>query len=113
MSGDTHLRARQYDQAITQLEKAIEIDPNFSLVHSKLRDAYLGKKMFHKAIVEGRTAAILAADSREKAMQSATALWEAYLKSGEEGYWRKRLELAMEKRGRPNMVGVPIRERST
>jgi len=105
VSGDTYLRARQYDRAIVELQKAIEIDPNFSLAHSKLRDAYLGKGQFPEAMAEGRTAAVLAASNREQAVQSATELEEAYLRSGEDGYWRKRLELAMAAKERPDMVG--------
>ena len=104
-SGDTHMRARQYDQAILQLKKAIEIDPNFPLAHSKLRDVYLEKKMFQEAIAEGQTAAILVAESHERAAESAAALSEAYAKYGEDGYWRKRLGLAMEKRERLTVLG--------
>lgn len=98
VSGDTHLRARHYDQAIMQLKKAIEIESNFSLAHSKLRDVFLEKKMFREAISEGRTAAIMAGESHETAEESTAALSEAYAKSGEDGYWRRRVELAMGKR---------------
>lgn len=97
VSGDTNLRARRYDQAIAQLKKAIEIDPNFPLAHAKLRDAYLEKNMFQEAISEGQTAAILVTESHERAAESAAALSKAYAKSGEKGYWRRRVDLAIEK----------------
>jgi eukaryotic-like serine/threonine-protein kinase len=105
VSGDTHLRARQYDQAIAQLKKAIEIEPNFSIAHSKLRDVYLEKKMVQEAISEGRIAEILGGESHERATESTAALSEAYAKFGEDGYWRKRVDSAMEKRDRPSVLG--------
>jgi tetratricopeptide (TPR) repeat protein len=103
--GDTYLRARKYDEAIAQLQKALEIDPNFAAAHITLRDAYLGKGMFHEALAECRATANLSATKREQALQEAGELEQAYLKSGEQGYWRKRLELALADRRRPNLVG--------
>jgi len=105
VSGDTYLRAGQYDQAIAQLKKAIEVDSDFALAHNKLRDAYVGKGMFQDAIVEGWTAARLSTSNREQAMKSAAELEEAFQKAGEDGYWRKRLDIAVAGRERPNMVG--------
>jgi len=105
VSGDTHMRASQYDLAVVQLKKAIEIEPNFSLAHAKLRDVYLDKKMFREAISEGRTAAILSGENEESAEHDTAALLEAYAHSGEDGYWRRRLDLVMEKRKRANVLG--------
>jgi len=103
--GDTYLRARQYDDAIAQFKKAIEIDPNFSLAHTKLRDAYLGIGMYREAIDESRTVAQQHTSKRDRELQGIDELETAYLDSGEDGYWRKRLEIALADRERPDMVG--------
>ena len=47
-----YLSARQYDQAIEQLHRVLEIGPNFSLAHFLLGIAYEQKKEFSKAIAE-------------------------------------------------------------
>ena len=101
-AGEIFMRARQYDRAIAQLKKTMEIDSNFWLAHVDLRDAYAGKKMFDEAIEEGQIAAVLGGEAPEKAAQGAATLRQAYASSGEEGYWRKRLDLAKDslKKGR-------------
>jgi tetratricopeptide (TPR) repeat protein len=47
-----YLSARQYDQAIEQLYRVLEIGPKFSLAHFLLGIAYEQKKEFSKAIAE-------------------------------------------------------------
>jgi len=44
--------ARQYDQAIEQERKTLEMDPNFTLAHSVLGYAYLQKSMYKEGIAE-------------------------------------------------------------
>ncbi len=103
--GDTYLRASQYDRAIEQLQRAIEIDPDFALAHIKLRDTYLGMGMFPEALHEARVAASLLTANREYALQSIAELEKAYAEAGAEGYWRKRLALALSDRDRSKTVG--------
>ena len=50
--GYTYLYARQYDKAIEQLRKTIEMEQNFDLAHSVLCTAYLAKGLFSEAIAE-------------------------------------------------------------
>lgn len=47
-----YLSARQYDEAIEQLYRVLEIGPNFSLAHFLLGIAYEQKREFSKAIAE-------------------------------------------------------------
>ncbi len=94
VAGEVFIRAGQYDRAISQLKRTIEIERDFWLAHIDLRDAYLGKGMFKEALVEGQIAATLAGETPEEAAQSAAVLREAYANSGEKGYWRKRLDFA-------------------
>src|SRR5207249_8185152 len=44
--------ARQYDQAITQAWKVLEMDPNFYVAHCTLGLAYEQKGMYEEAIAE-------------------------------------------------------------
>ncbi len=46
--------ARQYDQAVAQCRKALDMDPNFPLAHIWLGMAYVQKKMYPEAIEEFR-----------------------------------------------------------
>ncbi len=48
--------ARQYDQAIEQCRKTLEMDPNFVVAHAWLGQTYLQKGVFHEAIKEFQTA---------------------------------------------------------
>ena len=48
---------RQYDQAIEQCRKALEIDPDYVSAHDCLGDSYLAKGMFEQAAAEFRLAA--------------------------------------------------------
>jgi serine/threonine-protein kinase len=44
--------AHRYDKATEQLQKTLEMDPNFSLAHASLGLAYLQKSMYREALVE-------------------------------------------------------------
>src|SRR6185437_11130110 len=86
--GDTYIKARQYDLAIDQLRKTIEMDKNFNLAYRYLGNAYLEKGMYNEAIASFRTADTLASHSLERN----DSLRQAYASGGADGYWRKQLE---------------------
>ena len=46
--------AREYDQAVAQLQKVIEMEPNFPAAHSVLGCVYVQKQMFQEALAEYR-----------------------------------------------------------
>jgi tetratricopeptide (TPR) repeat protein len=50
--GDTLYHARQYDQAIEQERKTLEMDPNFVPAHEALGMAYLQKSMYSEGQAE-------------------------------------------------------------
>jgi len=86
--GDTYIKARQYDLAIEQLHKTIEMDKNFIRAHRYLGNAYLEKGMYNEAIAAFRTADTLAGQSPDRTDR----LRESYLSGGAEGFWKKQLE---------------------
>lgn len=94
--GYTYSKARQYDQAIQQLKKTIDMDRNFYLAHLHLGDVYEEKGMYPEAIVEHQTAEVLAGEHPEAAAKNAASLKGAYAASGVKGYWEKKLELKLE-----------------
>jgi len=57
--GNTYLQARQYDKAIEQLRKTIEMDQSFYFAHALLGMAYQMKGDFHDAIAEYQKARTL------------------------------------------------------
>jgi serine/threonine protein kinase/tetratricopeptide (TPR) repeat protein len=95
-AGQILIRAQKYDEAIVQLCNVIDVDRNFQLAHSSLRDAYEYKHMFLEAISENEAAALAGDCPAEQAQWAAAMLREAYRKDGEAGYWRARVQLALQ-----------------
>jgi tetratricopeptide (TPR) repeat protein len=93
-AGQILILAQKYDQAVTQLRNVIDVDRNFLAAHSSLRDAYEYKHMFLEAIAEIEAATVAEGYPAEEAQQAAAMLREAYMKGGEAGYWRARVQLA-------------------
>jgi serine/threonine protein kinase/tetratricopeptide (TPR) repeat protein len=77
-AGWTFYFARQYDRAIEQCQKALELDPNFVGAHECLGNAYLAKGIYGKAIAESQRAAT---DSGNDPLRSA-GLGRAYALAG-------------------------------
>jgi TolB-like protein/Tfp pilus assembly protein PilF len=95
--GRAYARARQYDQAIEQLQKVVAMDQEFVPARDFLRWAYEDKGMFEEAATAYENWAVLSGDvSREAAAQRASELRQAYRRSGAKGYWQVRLNLSME-----------------
>lgn len=80
--------ARQYDLAIEQYLKALEMDPNFPLAHIWLARAYEQKGMHDEAVAQyQRKVTILSGDGTR-----AAALERAYRASGFRGVLQQQLE---------------------
>jgi len=90
------IRAQKYDEAIVQLRHVVDVDRNFHLAHSSLRDAYEYKHMFLEAIEENEAAAVAGGRPAQQARKEAVILRKAYKNKGEAGYWRARVQLAQE-----------------
>ena len=100
--GYTYYYARQYDKALEQYRKTVEMDPNFGGgLHYKLAAVYEQLAKYEEAIPEHqKNFAIRLGSSAEAAAAMAAELRKAYLQSGPKGYWQKRLELAIQMRRR-------------
>lgn len=83
--------ARQYDRAIEQYRKVVEMDPTFAPAHFALRDACELEGMYPDAIREFRQAVALSGGSESWVEPVA----RAFARSGPQGYWKKRLDLAL------------------
>jgi TolB-like protein/DNA-binding winged helix-turn-helix (wHTH) protein/tetratricopeptide (TPR) repeat protein len=57
-----YVHARQYNDAISECKKALELDPNFGPAHYFLGEAYSGRHLYDKALLEHRTARDLSGD---------------------------------------------------
>jgi TolB-like protein/DNA-binding winged helix-turn-helix (wHTH) protein/Tfp pilus assembly protein PilF len=83
--------AREYDQGISQGQKALEMDPQFAEVYGYLRRCYEQKGMYKEAIFARQMRRKLAGlDAGETA-----ALREAAAATSARVYWQKRLEQEM------------------
>ena len=76
-SGETFYEARQYDQAIQQYGKTLELDENFAPAREDLAKAYDRKGMYQQAIAEWQKSLIANGDP-----QTAAAIAQAYAMSG-------------------------------
>ncbi len=85
--------ARRYDEAIEQSLKTVELDPNFAIAHGRLGISYDRKGMYREAIES-----LLKADALSGAApEDIATLKQAYAVTGMNGYWRKILNLELER----------------
>jgi DNA-binding winged helix-turn-helix (wHTH) protein/TolB-like protein/Tfp pilus assembly protein PilF len=84
--------AREYDQAITQGRKVVEMDPHFAEVYEYLKRCYDRKGMYREAIAARQTRRRLAGYDAEET----EALREAAAATSARVYWQKRLEQELE-----------------
>jgi predicted Zn-dependent protease len=86
--GLTHLRARQYDEAIVICKKVANDNPTFAPGHYWLAYAYWGKRMYPQVIEEWKAYGQLSGDRHEAEFASAlehgfrSAAWEGALNKG-------------------------------
>ncbi len=81
--------AHQYDEAIEQNRKTLELFPDSVLVPIHLVDVYEQKGQFQEALKEYQRAEGLSGTTTKTAAE----LRRAYLKAGVKGYWQSKLEL--------------------
>ena len=85
--GQTLYYARRYDDALRQYHRTLEMHPDWVSFHDGIANVYEQKKMFAEAFAERQQAL-----SRSKDAQTATALEQAYQRSGYSGYLLKRIQ---------------------
>ena len=81
------VQARRYDEAVAELQKALELESNREAPHAYLGQAYLQKEMYEEAIVEFQKAVAL---SGVLGSQANTA--HAYAVAGKRDEARKMLK---------------------
>ncbi len=93
-------RVRRYDEAIAQLKKAVELDPNFFLSHTLLGDAYQLTGDYAASVEERARSA----DANGNP-QYAALIRESFAKGGWEGFLRAMIqESASSREGRINFL---------
>lgn len=102
--GQVFLLAREYDQAIKQLQTTVEMDRHFYIAHRILREVFVEKGLWEEAIAEHQVALKLAGEDAEKVEALGNSLRQAYSHGGPLGYWQKRLELATQDMGSPQRL---------
>jgi TolB-like protein/cytochrome c-type biogenesis protein CcmH/NrfG len=91
-----YLNSDRIDDAIAQYKKTLEIDPAFAAAHTNLSNAYFLKGMYEEGNEEQRKRQLLLGRPPEQVEKDNAELKEIYRKSGERGFWQKRLEIATE-----------------
>src|SRR5688572_20437503 len=84
--------ARDYDQAISQGQKALEMDPHFAELYGYLRRCYEQKGMYKEAIAALQTRRKLAGLDADETL----TLREAAAATSARVYWQRRLEQQVE-----------------
>jgi serine/threonine protein kinase len=82
--------ARQFDRAIAQAKRVLELDENFAEAHGFLGRCYEAQSNYLAAIKEFKKTDLL--QGREPPIADYAALREAYNTRGQEGYLRKSIE---------------------
>lgn len=99
LEGDILRYARRYDAALEKYHEALNLNPNNSLAHAQMAEAYEAQGRFAEAVKSYAQALALSGDGPE----IISTLDDAYRRFGMPGYWRKSLELmkkaALEKPG--------------
>jgi serine/threonine-protein kinase len=83
----------QNDQAIEHLKKTIEMDSSFPRAHLFLAEAYENKKLFEDAITEHQKHFLLNGAPSDFVEKQAAEWREAFKRDGENGYWRKHIQI--------------------
>ncbi|HXG67950.1 MAG TPA: tetratricopeptide repeat protein [Blastocatellia bacterium] len=98
--------ARQYDQAIEQSHKVIEMEPNYFAVYEYLKRCYDQKGMYKEAIAARQMRRKLLGYNAEEtaALRAAAAAPSARV------YWQKRLEQEMEEAKQEGAVAFDMAE---
>ncbi|HEV2717732.1 MAG TPA: tetratricopeptide repeat protein [Terriglobales bacterium] len=85
--GDGLYAAHQYERAIEQYQKTLELDSNFAVAHFGLGSAYDRKGMHKEAIAEWQKGFLASGDPR-----TAELIGKAYSRSGYKGALQARLD---------------------
>jgi serine/threonine protein kinase/Tfp pilus assembly protein PilF len=92
---------RQFDQAISQLQRVLELDRNFPEAHNFLARCYEAQSNYLAAVEEWKNCDLVTAQNTNRVISGYGALRQAYITDGEKGYFRKYIELIREDESLP------------
>lgn len=96
--------ARRYDEAIEQCQKTLELEPNMATAYNWLWRAYEQKGQYDQSV---EAFLKFYGPIKQQGPEAVAAFRETYTKSGWKGFWRKVLDLNMERAKRGvNLHGV-------
>jgi len=95
------IAARQFDKAIAQLKRVVELDKNFPEAHNFLGRCYEAQSNYVAATEEWKKLDLLSGHDPVRVTDSYAALRQAYDTLGEQGYLRKYIELIRENESLP------------
>jgi TolB-like protein/Tfp pilus assembly protein PilF len=84
---------RRNDEAIAELKRLIELDPNFVRSYQYLEEVYYAKGSYEEAIDAAAKGAALQGEKPEEIARVKKDLIDAYRTSGPKGYWTRILKL--------------------
>ncbi len=99
--GVTYLLAGDYERSYRQFQHTIEMDPTFPLAHAYFAELLVEMGRYEQAIEENEKVELLSGSSPEKAAAEAASMRRALKSGGEQGFWQRELEMALQnfKRG--------------
>jgi TolB-like protein/DNA-binding winged helix-turn-helix (wHTH) protein/Tfp pilus assembly protein PilF len=95
MMGETYLWAGDYQKALQQFQRTIDLEPTFPLVHLFYAGLLTEMGRYEDAIKENQTGELLLGASPEEAGALAAEFQKALQVGGPEGYWQKNLGITL------------------
>ena len=90
--GMTYVFAGDYEKALQQFQRTIDLDPTFPLAHFFISVPLNETGKYLQGIKENQKGELLAGTIPEEAAAEATELHKAFQAGGPKGYWAKNLE---------------------
>jgi TolB-like protein/DNA-binding winged helix-turn-helix (wHTH) protein/Tfp pilus assembly protein PilF len=95
MMGETYLWAGDYQKALQQFQRTIDLEPTFPLAHFFYAGLLTEMGRYEEAIKENQTGELLLGASPEEAGALAATFQKALQVGGPEGYWQKNLGITL------------------
>lgn len=92
----TYLFAGEYDRAVEQYRRVIEMDPNFPRGHLMLGSLLADLGRYDEAVPEFEMGEILAGTAPDRATGAGAAMRQAWATGGDKAYWQQYLAFGLE-----------------
>jgi len=99
------LCTRRYDEAIAELKRNIDLDPNFVRSYGYLEQVYYAKGSYEDAVAAAEKQAALQGEKPEVIAAVKKDLLDAYRTDGSKGYWTKILKLVKDDAAKGRKAG--------